>query len=157
MKNHVVLEPGGIADLSAIMPVMAAAFDNCFGEAWSEAQCAGILALPRSALIIARVDGNVAGFGLLRWVLDEAELLLLAVAPAHQRHAIGTVLLRSVLQSARGDKAKRIFLEVRDSNPARLFYEQSGFVRVGTRPHYYSGQDGSRHDALTYALQLVPA
>ena len=154
MKKVCALQPAGIDDLGAIMPIMAAAFDTCFGEAWSAAQCAGILALPGSALTIARVGEDIAGFGLLRSVLDEAELLLLAVAPAHQRQSIGAALLRSLVQTARDVDAKRLFLEVRDSNAAHLFYERFGFVRVGTRPNYYRGQDGSRHHAFTYAFQL---
>ena len=73
-----VIEPGGIADMADVMLAMGDAFDPEFGEAWTEAQCAGVLGMPGSWLLIARGQSEPAGFALLRKVADEAELLLIA-------------------------------------------------------------------------------
>ena len=80
------LAPGESADLDAVMDVMTSAFDPGFGEGWTRSQCAGILPLSGVLLMLARDEqGKVQGFSLLRTVADEAELLLLAVAPKARR------------------------------------------------------------------------
>ena len=141
-------------DLPAIMPVMTRAFSPQFGEAWSEAQCLGILALPGSHLIAARDGASVTGFALSRVVLDEAELMLLAVDPAAQRAGLGRMLLDAIVREARAADAIRLSLEVRSGNPAIALYLTAGFTQVGSRPAYYRGINGERFDALTFSLAL---
>ena len=69
------------ADLAAVDRVMAAAFDPRFGEAWTRGQCLGVLAHARRLADAARRSTTCPPAS--RWSarsLDEAELLLLAVA-----------------------------------------------------------------------------
>ena len=146
---------GESADLDAVMDVMAAAFDPRFGEGWTRSQCAGILPLSGVVLMLAHDDsGGIHGFSLMRTVADEAELLLLAVAPQAQRRGVGTTLLDHFIHHGRRNGARRLHLEVRDGNPAVTMYQGFGFKAEGRRRKYYSGQDGSQHDALTMARQL---
>src|SRR3546814_7276115 len=91
------LRRGGIDVLALGEPIMQAAFDPRYGEAWTRSQCAGVMAMPGVALTIAELDGRVAGFAIARTIMDEAELLLLAVDPARRRRGIGRALLRSVI------------------------------------------------------------
>lgn len=152
---RVRLSIGGSEDLDAVMDVMAAAFDPRFGEGWTRSQCAGILPLSGVVLMLAHDDGgNVHGFSLLRTVADEAELLLLAVSPQAQRRGVGTSLLDHFIEHGRSSGIRRLHLEVRDGNPAVAMYQAFGFESEGRRPKYYSGQDGSQHDALTMAREL---
>lgn len=149
------LVPGEAADLDAVMDVMTAAFDPGFGEAWTRSQCAGILPLSGVQLMLARDPrGKVRGFSLLRTVADEAELLLLAVAPGSQRRGVGASLLDHFIEHGRRRGVRRLHLEVRDGNPAVAMYQAFGFNAEGRRPKYYCGQDGSQHDALTMAREL---
>ena len=149
------LAPGDSADLEAVMDVMTSAFDSGFGEAWTRSQCAGILPLSGVLLMLARdARGEVHGFSLLRTVADEAELLLLAVAPAAQRRGVGGSLLDHFIEHGRQKGVRRLHLEVRDGNPAVAMYQAFGFKAEGRRPKYYAGQDGSQHDALTMAREL---
>ena len=149
------LAPGESADLDAVMDVMASAFDPRFGEGWTRSQCAGILPLSGVMLMLARdVRGDVHGFSLLRTVADEAELLLLAVSPEAQRHGVGTSLLEHFIDHGRRSGIRRLHLEVRDGNSAVAMYQTFGFKAEGRRSKYYSGQDGSQHDALTMAREL---
>ena len=151
----VQLVPGDSADLDAVMDVMASAFAPDYGEGWTRSQCAGILPLSGVALILARDEaGDVHGFSLLRTVADEAELLLLAVAPRAQRRGVGAALLDHFIAHGREKGAGRLHLEVRDGNPAVAMYQAFGFKAEGRRRNYYSGIDGSQHDALTMARQL---
>ena len=146
------LRRGGSDDLEEIMRVMTAAFQPCFGEAWTRSQCAGILPMHGVSLTLAEQNGRIAGFSLVRAVADEAELLLLAVDPAEQRRGIGQALLDDFIAGALSGGAHRLHLEVRDSNPAVELYKASGFAAAGRRRNYYQGQDGQSHDAVTFVL-----
>lgn len=145
---------GGGNDIAAIMPVMEGAFDPAFGEAWTAAQCLSSLALPGSQLLLARNGGDVQGFTLSRWVVDEEELLLIGVARGAQRLGLGRQLVEALISRTRYSGRTSIFLEVRDGNPAHAFYRQLGFKPFGRRPNYYKGKDGLRHDSITMALKL---
>lgn len=141
-------------DMDAVMAVMAAAFEPTYGEAWTRSQCAGILPMAGVSLRLAdRGDGSIAGFALLRAIADEAELLLIAVDPAHQHKGIGAALVDDFVAFATARGARRLHLEVRDGNSAILLYERAGFILVGRRRDYYRGLDGHKRDALTLALE----
>jgi len=144
---------GTADDLPEIMPVMTTAFDARFGEAWTAAQCLGVLSMPGSLLLVARGPG-VAGFALARIVLDEAELMLLAVAPPLRQRGIGRALLDATIAGAAQVAAKSMHLEVRDGNAAALLYTSAGFTEVGRRPRYYRGSSGQTFDALTLSRAL---
>ena len=150
----VELAAGSATDAEAIDRVMGAAFDPRYGEAWTRSQCVGILAMPGVWLTLARVEGAVVGFALSRAIMDEAELLLIAVDPAYARTGIGATLLRGVIADCRGRGVKRLHLEVRANNPAVALYVAHGFRRAGVRRGYYRSRSGETFDAHTYALAL---
>lgn len=143
------LREGDVRDLDRIDRIMADAFDSRWGEAWTRNQVIGILAVPGVWLTIAELGGQSVGFALTRGVLDEAELLLLAVKPDARRKGVGAALLRSVV----GDCALRginsLHLEVRDGNDAIKLYRNSGFTVIGERRDYYRGPNGQSYSALT--------
>ena len=91
---------------------------------------------------------DMIGFSLQRVIADEAELLLLAVAPAWQRRGIGRALLGHFIDDARARGAHRLHLEVRDGNPAIRMYRLAGFDLAGRRSKYYHGADGQLFDAV---------
>ena len=89
---------------------------------------------------VAEVDGHIVGFLVSREAFagdngnpPEREILNLAVAPAHRRAGIATLLLNHELSG------KTIyFLEVRESNlAAQQLYRKMGFFEVGRRSEYY--------------------
>jgi len=149
------IEVGTSDDLDSVMDVMESAFGTRFGEAWTRSQCAGILPMAGVSLMLTRNgDGAPVGFSLSRSVVDESELLLLAVAPEHRRRGIGRGLLHQFLDQARANGLTRVHLEVRDGNPAIEMYRGAGFRPVGRRRNYYHTSDGHQFDALTFALDL---
>jgi ribosomal-protein-alanine N-acetyltransferase len=140
---------GGIDELPAVERVMEAAFDPRYGEAWSKAQCLATLAMPGYALRVARVQGRIAGFAIVRWVADESELLLLAVEPQARGQGIGTALLTDWLNLTGLRGVRRHFLEMRTDNSAMSLYNRFGFSIVSVRNAYYHGKDGQFRDAVT--------
>ncbi|MGQ0661635.1 GNAT family N-acetyltransferase [Sphingosinicella sp.] len=147
---------GGLADLPAVMAVMDDSFDPRFGEAWTASQCAGLLPLPGVWLALARNGDEIVGFSLSRIIIDEAELLLLAVRHAQQGRGIGGALLADFASAAIARGAGRLHLEVRDGNLAARLYEQAGYSLAGRRRDYYLGVDGGRYDALTLMKKVGP-
>jgi len=140
-------------DMDAVMAIMGAAFEPTYGEAWTRSQCAGILPMAGVSLRLAvGDDGAIAGFALMRAIVDEAELLLIAVDPAAQKRGIGAALIDDFVHFATARGARRLHLEVRDGNSAIMLYERAGFALVGRRRDYYRGSDGHKRDALTLAL-----
>lgn len=152
--NLVELREGGSQDLTSVSTIMQDAFDARYGEAWTSAQCLGMLSLPGVWLVIASIDGHDAGFALARIIADEAELLLLATRPAARRRGVAGALLRAVIEEARGRKAGKVHLEVRSGNDAVRLYRREGFEKVGERREYYRGRSGQLFDAHTYARNL---
>jgi len=151
-RLHVVeLASGGAADADAVDRVMQAAFDARYGEAWTRSQCIGILAMPGVWLTLAKVDAQVIGFALVRAIMDEAELLLIAVDPAHRRRGVGDALIRSVVAECRGRGVHHLHLEVRANNPAVALYTRHDFAKAGVRKAYYRSKSGEAFDAHTYA------
>lgn len=149
MTGWYKLAKGSAADLDAVMDVMDDSFDPAFGEAWTAPQCSGLLPVPGVWLTLARAGDEVIGFALSRIIVDEAELLLLAVKKKWQRRGVGQQLLESFTSTALRRGADHLHLEVREGNHAVKLYRQAGFSEMGRRRGYYSGRDGQVYDALT--------
>ena len=140
-------------DLDRIMAVMEAAFDPAFGEAWTRRQVGDALVLPNTHYLLADGEGaEAAGFVLSRGAADEEELLLIAVEPRQRGKGIGTALLERFIAAARGRGAERLFLEMREGNPAESLYRRCGFTTVGRRRAYYRRGSSRPLDAITFAL-----
>ena len=91
---------------------------------------------------------QVVGFCILQPVLDEANLLLMAIHPSQQGKGLGYTLLDDSIQQLKNNPIQ-IFLEVRESNTAAIrLYEKSGFHQIDLRKNYYPNPDGSREHAV---------
>lgn len=150
----VPLQPASWDQLDAVMAVMERAFEAGFGEAWTRAQCAGILPMHGVRMVLAGSEIEPLGFSLMRAVAGESELLLLGVAPEARRRGVGSSLVADFLAHAQSLGAGRVHLEVRDGNPAVELYRHHGFALAGRRANYYRGSDGRQFDALTMARQV---
>ena len=146
--------------VDAIMAVMEKAFDPRYGEAWTRRQVADALVTPNTHFSLdrfctdARDATDTRGFTLSRQAADEEELLLIAVRPPYRQSGLGAKLLDYLAESARERGAERLFLEMRENNPAARLYNAAGFAPIGRRKAYYKLSDGSRLDAITFAKKL---
>ena len=94
----------------------------------------------------------VAGYVVARCVMDQAEILNLAVHPNHTRRRLGTALVQEVLTELGRAGARTVFLEVRASNAgAQAFYAGLGFKPTGRRRGYYADPP---EDALILACDI---
>ncbi|MET0309042.1 MAG: GNAT family N-acetyltransferase [Sphingomonas sp.] len=153
--NLIELREGGLQDLPSVSVIMQEAFDSRFGEAWTSAQCMGMMSLPGVWLVVASLEGIDSGFALARSTGEEAELLLLATHPAARRRGIAGALLRAIVAEARDRGVQEMHLEVRAGNEAVQLYRREGFDKVGERRAYYRGNTGQAFDAQTFARKLI--
>jgi ribosomal-protein-alanine N-acetyltransferase len=105
---------------------------------WSEEALQETALLPGVAAFVSERDGSVSGIVVGTQVLDEAEILNLAVRKGVRRQGEGRALVRRVLQQFAERQVSRVFLEVRESNTGAIeFYRGLGFEAVGLRRDYY--------------------
>jgi len=108
----------------------------------------GDYAPPRGALLLARVDGSVAGCCALR-PLDSsdypnaAEMKRLFVRKAFRGFGLGRQLAEAILDEARRAGYSCVLLDTLDEmEAARALYEDLGFVEI---PPYYHNPHAGAH------------
>lgn len=145
------LGPVTVADAAELAAIHAEAFET----PWNAAAFAALLESPGVAGL-----AEAGGAGLILWrrVLDEAEVLTLAVRPEARRQGLARGLVEAALGLAAQSGARRAFLEVACDNAGALaLYAACGFAPVGTRPGYYRRADGPAVDARLLARDLNSA
>jgi len=133
--------PMRVTDLPAVHAIERASFDS----PWPADAYRSELETNRLAqYLVVRAGDEVAAYGGMWLMVDEAHVITFAVGPRWRRQRIGERLLLAMLDVALDAGAREATLEVRLSNlPARRLYEKFGFRPVGIRPRYYSdnGED----------------
>ena len=97
----------------------------------------------------------LGGFVLSREAAGEAEILTLAVNEKFGRQGLGWRLMQAALREAAARGGESMFLEVEAANRGAVgLYRKLGFEKVGERPAYYAGTDGTRSAALVMSRVL---
>ncbi|MEI7546934.1 MAG: ribosomal protein S18-alanine N-acetyltransferase [Actinomycetota bacterium] len=88
--------------------------------------------------LVARDGSELVGYGGLMFVLDDAHVTNIAVAPSRQRQGIATRVLAELAWQAIARDCHALTLEVRISNVgAQALYREFGFAPAGVRKKYY--------------------
>ena len=110
----------------------------CFSDPWSETSVASELDNPLSLWLIAEEEGTVLGYVGSQTVLDETDMMNIAVQPECRRRGIAAALIGELVNQLRERGSHILRLEVRESNvPAIALYESMGFTQLGLRKNYY--------------------
>lgn len=89
--------------------------------------------------LVIEYKGKIISYGGMWIIVDEAHVTNVAVHPDYRGHKLGELMMRQLMELARGSHAVRMTLEVRPSNTiARALYQKLGFVDTGVRPGYYT-------------------
>ena len=110
----------------------------CFSDPWSENSVASELENPLSLWLIAEEDGAVCGYVGSQTVLDETDMMNIAVHPDCRRKGIAAALITELVSRLKARGSRVLRLEVRESNfSAIALYEALGFTQLGLRKNYY--------------------
>ncbi|HTX28601.1 MAG TPA: ribosomal protein S18-alanine N-acetyltransferase [Streptosporangiaceae bacterium] len=131
-------------DMPAILSLERDLFPD---DAWTPEMFAAESAQPasRRLYLVAEEGGALVGYaGMMFTGGPQADVLTLAVDPAHWGQGAGTALLCALVDEAVKRGHTEVMLEVRKDNPrARGLYLRHGFTEIGIRRGYYqpSGVD----------------
>lgn len=123
---------------SADLEQVAALEQAAFTDPWSFNIWKDCLEGRRDICYVAEQDGLIVGYFCMMVVLDEAELLKIAVLPEKQKKGVASGLMEMMLCYLGSRKICAVTLEVREHNRAALaLYTKYGFVPEGRRKNYY--------------------
>ena len=118
----------------------------CFSDPWSVNSIASELDNKLAFWLVATDEDRVAGYIGSQTVMDETDMMNVAVHPDYRRQGIAEALIVSLLENLKEQGSHSLTLEVRASNvPAIALYDKLGFAEVGRRKNYYRNP---KEDAL---------
>lgn len=118
----------------------------CFSDPWSERSIASELDNKLAFWLVATEGERVAGYIGSQTVMDETDMMNVAVHPDFRRRGIAEALVNGLVDALKTQGSHCLTLEVRASNaPAIALYEKLGFSEIGRRKNYYRNP---REDAL---------
>ena len=118
----------------------------CFSDPWSENSVASELNNKLAFWLVATEGDSVAGYIGSQTVMDETDMMNVAVHPDFRRRGIAEDLVNALVEQLKVMGSHCLTLEVRASNvPAIALYEKLGFSEIGSRRNYYRNP---REDAL---------
>lgn len=128
----------------------------CFTPPWSDSQLHSYITGDRYLSVGLWQGGQLNGFALLSTVLDEAELLQIAVRPGLRGKGLAEGVLKFSHEQLSHRGIVRNMLEVRSSNVAALsLYRRLGYQQDGLRKGYYPTDTG-REDAVLMSCSNLP-
>lgn len=124
-----------LQDLDGVMQIEK----QSFTLPWSRESYLGELKNSFATYLVCDCGGEIAGYGGIWVVFEEAHITNVAVALDFRQAGIGTAIMEELEKTAREKKALRVLLEVRPSNQAALkVYQNLDYIPTGMRKHYYS-------------------
>ena len=123
-----------LADIESISDWL----DKTANNPWSVKAITEVLEKPHYRVLVSHSESVVSGLCLFTLVVDECNLLYIAVNTQYRQQGIGRQLLNALIAQSRQHNISRVFLEVRESNQAAIaLYDAAGFINNGMRKNYY--------------------
>ena len=148
---EICYRPATQEDITAIHEIEVASFPDPWSEnsLWTFASDEQV-----RTLVVARDQEtkDIVGYFALQYVLDEAEIAIIAVKQQYRRQGIGREILQEIKCFCQGKSITTIHLEVRSENEAAIhLYRAFGFEEVGRRKNYYASP---KDDAILFRLSV---
>ena len=121
--------------------------EACFTDPWTKQNFLDSLNEKTAHLLVVESEtGDIAGYACLYQVLDEGEIVNVAIDPAQRQKGLGAEMVNGLMKLGRELGAERFFLEVRKGNAAgRALYASLGFTECGIRKGFY---ENPKEDAV---------
>jgi ribosomal-protein-alanine N-acetyltransferase len=93
-------------------------------------------------VVLARIGDELAGFGIMTYMEESANLDLLAVKIEFRRQGIGRSIVAWLEEVAHNAGIIYLYVQVRKMNKSAIqFYKQSGYQPIDEKRGYYRGQE----------------
>ena len=113
--------------------------NRLFSDPWTKECFFTFLTKENTMFFVIEEKEKILAYCSMQTVLDEGDILNVAVSPDRQREGIGYFLVDSMLKMAEMIGIHIVHLEVREGNgTARRLYERLGFKEDGLRKNYYT-------------------
>jgi ribosomal-protein-alanine acetyltransferase len=142
------------ADLEQIMQIEKACFAN---DAWSKSNMKSELLAPHTTYVVAEESNSLIGYAGLSKLptTTSSDIQTIAVSESHRGLGVGRKLMESLLAFAKEQKAKEVFLEVREDKPTpQSLYSSLGFRAIDRRENYYQ-PDGVAAIVMRLDLEVI--
>lgn len=124
-----------VEDLDQVMELE----EELFSVPWTREGYFSYLIKENTLFLVVEEKGRILAYCGLLMVLDEGDILNVAVKRERQREGIGRFLMEGLIRLAGELGIAVLHLEVRRSNETAIrLYERTGFVRDGLRKDYYT-------------------
>ena len=124
-----------VEDLEQVMEIE----NELFAVPWTKEGYFTFLTKENAMMLVVEEKEKILGYCGLLMVLEEAEVMNVAVRKDRQKEGIGNFLMQSMLRLAQDRGIEKIHLEVRVSNDTAIrLYERLGFEKYGIRKGYYT-------------------
>lgn len=141
------------SDAVAIAAISRLEVEHGLRWRWTPARVRAQIDDPETMVLVASVNGDIAGFAIMRFGDLEAHLFLLAVQPSYRQSGIGRTLLKWLEKSCRTAGVQNIRLEVRSGNrQAQHFYLSNHYRTLGRIAGYYDRKEA----AVIMGKSLIP-
>ncbi len=124
-----------------------------FSDAWTSTGIYETFCQNQAFVAVAECDGEITGYCIIYYVMDEGEIARIAVDEKVRRQGVGRGLLDFVCECCKIKNVYRLLLDVRESNEsARRFYRQYGFTVDGVRKNFY---DQPKENAVLMSKNIL--
>ena len=105
-----------------------------------------------SKFVCAKLENTVIGFAGIKIILDEADIMNIAVMKNYRRQGVATLLLNHIFNICKEKNIETLNLEVNEENFSAIsLYQKFGFKECGRRKKYYD----NKYDAILGTCQIV--
>lgn len=127
--------------------------EKTFSDAWTEKSVRDTFQQKQAFITVAEDAGELIGYCIIYYVMDEAEIARIATSEAVRRTGAGKGLLQYTCECCREKQIERLLLDVRESNEGAIaFYKNYGFQTDGMRKNFY---EMPKEDAVLMSMCLV--
>ena len=131
-------------------------FSSDFDAFWSANILKEELQANSSKFLVAKYKDEVVGFAGFKILVDEADIMNIAVKQSYRCYGIGSLLLSSLIDLFSSFHLHSLNLEVSEKNVAAIkLYKKFGFKVVSIRKNYYP--DSSNAIVMKWNITLNPS
>ncbi len=125
---------------------------ECFISPWTEETLLEETENPTAVFLVAKDNDKTVGYIGANNILGDVFVTNIAVTKSFRRMGVASLLLNTLIEKCREEKAQYLTLEVRKSNISAIkLYEKFGFSKAGERRDFYSNPT---ENALLYTLNF---